>query len=77
MEHAPALLTTGRALRYALRKVGERQPNTPPSPSMRLSKHRTSVRKSPIWSRKKSLIWGMCYYPTRYYNLIIVKPGAL
>ena len=65
-----------RGLRFALRTVGERQPNAPPSPSARLSKHRSSAEKSSIWGRKKSPIWGMRSGPVRYYNLIVVKPGA-
>jgi hypothetical protein len=78
-EHAPALLTTGRALlsyscsaalRFALRRMGERQTYAPPSPSLRLSKHSPSMKKSSIWSRKKSPILGMCSGPPRYYNLI-------
>src|SRR5215216_3999363 len=56
--------------------MGERQPHTPPSPSLGVSKHTPSVRESFIWRRKKSPIWGMCSDPPRYYNLTIVKPGA-
>jgi hypothetical protein len=39
---------------------GERGVGAPPAPSLRLSKHRPSVKKSSIWSRKKSPILGMC-----------------
>jgi hypothetical protein len=79
-----ALLTTGRALlsypllrglRFALRTMGERQPNAPPSPSLLISKHRPSVKKSSIWSRKKSPIWGMRSGPPRYYNLMNRQAG--
>jgi hypothetical protein len=52
-----------------LHRMGERPTYTPPSPSLRLSKHRPSVTKSSIWARKRSLIWGMCSGPPRDYNL--------
>jgi hypothetical protein len=35
------------------------------------------MKESPIWARKKSLLWGMCSGPPRYYNLVIVEPDAL
>jgi hypothetical protein len=43
-----------------LRRMGERGVGAPPAPSLRLSKHRPSVKKSSIWSRKKSPNLGMC-----------------
>src|SRR5215210_4242535 len=75
-EHAPSLLTTGRALlsyscsaalRFALRRMGERQTYAPPSPFLRISKHRSPVEESSIWSRKKPPILGTCSGPPRYY----------
>jgi hypothetical protein len=54
---------------------GSAQP-TLPLPSLWTSKHIPSVNKSPIWSRKKSPILGMCSGPPWYYNPTIVKPDA-
>ena len=63
------------ALRFALLRMGEHQSPVPPSPSLRLSKHRPSVKKSPNWARKKSPILGMCSDPPRYYNPINRQAG--
>src|SRR5215211_1958300 len=56
--------------------MGERQPYAPPSPSLLVSKHTSSVKKSSIWRRKKSPILGMCSGPTRYYNLTNRQAGC-
>src|SRR5829696_2705602 len=40
-----------------------------------VSKRTPSVRTSPTWGRKESLIWGMCSGPPRYYNLINRQAG--
>jgi hypothetical protein len=58
-----------------LAENGERQPHAPHSPSLGVSKHRPYVKKSSIWSSKKSPIWGMCSSPLRYYNLINRQAG--
>ena len=71
-----SLIPIQRGLRFALRALGERWVGAPPSPSLRLSKHRTSVKKSSIWSRKKSPIWGMCSVSPRYYDLINRQAGC-
>jgi hypothetical protein len=63
------------ALRSALRTMGERPTYAPPSHSLVVSKHTSSVKKSSIWSRKKSPIWGMCSGPPRDYNLINRQAG--
>jgi hypothetical protein len=54
---------------------GSAKPTIPHSPSVRLSKHQPSVKKSSIWARKKSSIWGMCSGPPRYYNLFNRQAG--
>jgi hypothetical protein len=63
------------ALRFALRTMGERGVGAPPSPSLLVSKHTPSVKKSSIWSRKKYPKWGMCSGPPWYYNLINRQAG--
>jgi len=75
----PFALPHSHAARLAcadLLRMGDRQSADPPSPSLRLSKHRPSVKKSSIWSRKKSPIRGMCSYPPRYYNPINRQAGC-
>jgi hypothetical protein len=58
-------------------RMGDRQTDNPPFPLTRLvSKHKLSVRKSDIWSRKKSPILGMCSGPPRYYNQINRQAGC-
>src|SRR5919107_1731181 len=59
-----------------LHRMGKRGVDAPPSPSLVVSKHRPSVKELSIWSRKKSLIWGMCSDPPRYYNLINRQAGC-
>jgi hypothetical protein len=56
--------------------MGERPTYTPPLPSLEVSKHRPSVKKSSNWSRKKSPILGICSHPSRYYNLINRQAGC-
>src|SRR5215211_2415859 len=57
--------------------MGERGVGAPPFPSLEVSKHSSSVEKSPIWARKKSPILGICPGPPRYYNLINRQAGHL
>jgi hypothetical protein len=38
------------------RTMGEVQRDAPPFPSVLISKHIPSIKKSPIWARKRSLI---------------------
>src|SRR5215212_6030375 len=57
--------------------MGDCQTDDPPFPLSRLvSKHTHSVRRSPIWGRKKSLILGMCSGPPRNYNQINRQAGC-
>jgi hypothetical protein len=70
------LLHGALALRFALRTMGERPTYAPPSPSLLISKHRPSVKKSSIWARKKSPIWGMCLGLPRNYNQINRQAGC-
>src|SRR5215218_7716529 len=57
--------------------MGDCQTDDPPFPLSRLvSKHTHSVRRSPNWGRKKSLILGMCSGPPRNYNQINRQAGC-
>jgi hypothetical protein len=57
--------------------MGDRQTDIPPFPLTNLvSKHSPSVRTSPTWGRRKSLICGMCSGPPRYYNLMNRQAGC-
>jgi hypothetical protein len=58
-----------------IHRIGERQTYAPPSPSLEVSKHRPSVKKSSIWARKKSPILGMCSAPPRQYNPVNRQAG--
>jgi hypothetical protein len=58
-----------------LHRMGDRQSVDPPSPSLRLSNNTPSVKTSPIWGRKKSLMWGMCSGSPRCHNLINRQAG--
>jgi hypothetical protein len=49
--------------------MGERGVGAPPFPSLLVSKHKPSVKKSSIWGRKKSPMLDMCFDVPRYYNL--------
>src|SRR5215208_2520966 len=51
-------------------------PNCPHSPSVLVSKHIPSVKKSPIQARKQSLIFSICSDPPRHYNEFFVEPDA-
>jgi len=64
------------ALRFALRRMGERPCGAPPSPSLGVSKHTLSVKKSSIRARKKYPKWGMRSGSPRHYNEFIVEPDA-
>jgi hypothetical protein len=67
---------TGTAL---LRRPGRLPPRALrlPRRAYLVSKHTPPVKTCPIGARKKSPIWGMRPGPPRYYNLIIVRSGAL
>src|SRR5215208_5130235 len=67
------------AARLPLRGASQngRAPNLrSPFPSLEVSKHTPSVKKSSIWGRKNSLICSMCSDPPRYYNVINGQAGC-
>jgi hypothetical protein len=47
-----------------------------PFPSLLVSKHRPSVKKSSIWARKESPIWGMRSGPPRNYKSLNRQAGC-
>jgi hypothetical protein len=64
----PSLCPHPNAARLAcanLRRMGDRQSTDPPSPSVLVWKHTSSVKKSPIWARKKWPFWGRRLGPPR------------
>jgi hypothetical protein len=70
-------LAAAARIAYAdIRRMGEVQRDAPIPPSTLVSKHTPSVRTWPTWARKKSLIWGMCHGPPRYYKPIDRQAGC-
>lgn len=51
-----------------------RGPRSPPDPHQST---RPFVSESPVWARERSPIYGMRPGAPRYYNLVVVEPGAL
>ena len=67
---------TGRALPQSPGRLLPKALRLPRRRAALVSKQTSSVRKSPTWAIKESLIWGMHAVPPRCFNLIIVRSGA-